>query len=49
MRVITSSRDVIQEGDMIQSDNLAILESDDIDIKEGIPMIFEDGTIVQSN
>ncbi|KAJ6636667.1 Zinc finger protein [Pseudolycoriella hygida] len=56
MKVITpSSRPaddeeihIIQEGDIIQSDGLAILESDDMDIKEGISMIFEDGTIVQS-
>lgn len=40
---------VIQEGDIIQSESLAILEGDDIDIKEGISMIFEDGTIVQAN
>lgn len=56
MKVITpSSRTtdddelhVMQDGDIIQGDSLAILETDDIDIKEGISMIFEDGTIVQS-
>lgn len=40
---------VMQDGDVIQNENLAILEADDIDIKEGISMIFEDGTIVQSH
>lgn len=56
MKVITpSSRtddeciQVMQDGDIIQGDSMAILETDDIDIKEGISMIFEDGTIVQSH
>ncbi len=58
MKVITASSarttddeeiHVMQDGDIIQSDGLAILETDDIDIKEGISMIFEDGTIVQSH
>lgn len=40
----------MQDEEVIQSENhLAILETDDIDIKEGISMIFEDGTIVQSH
>lgn len=41
---------IIQDGDIIGSENLTILAADDeIDIKEGISMIFEDGTIVQTN
>lgn len=40
---------IIQDGDIIQSESMAILETDDIDIKESISMIFEDGTIVQSH
>lgn len=39
----------MQDGDIIQGDGLTVLEADDIDIKEGISMIFEDGTIVQTN
>lgn len=57
MKVITPSvrttddeeMHAIEDGDMMQTDGLTVLEADDIDIKEGISMIFEDGTIVQSH
>lgn len=51
MKVITPSTRTTDDEEIgvIQGDGLAILETDDIDIKEGISMIFEDGTIVQSH
>lgn len=56
MKVITPSTrttdddeiHINQDGDIIHSNSLAILGPDDMDIKDGISMIFEDGTIVQS-
>ncbi|KAG4069637.1 hypothetical protein HA402_014660 [Bradysia odoriphaga] len=39
----------MQDGDIIQSEGLTVLETDDIDIKESISMIFQDGTIVQTH